>query len=125
LYTSIAGRSSTGIVTGWVGFGGCVACVVSDGWLGWVVGSVDGGSLLGAVVGAGVGSADGLVDGFGTLAPTVEGPVDGFSDAFGVLAPAGFSSALLSWPRVPNSTSSPATIATTAATATKEDSTCP
>ncbi|WP_432888181.1 hypothetical protein ACQPYH_06890 [Kribbella sp. CA-245084] len=69
------------------------------------------------------------VPGLGMLAPTVDGPEDGSVDGLvdGLLlgfdaAPDG-SSALLSCPRVPNSTSRPATIATTAATATSEDRT--
>jgi hypothetical protein len=100
--------------------GGCVA----GGWVagGWVVA---GGSVVseGAGVGVGVGVVD-SADGFGTLATIVDGPPLGFGDGEGDGdRVAAAESAVLLLPRVPNSTSRPATIATTASTATRDERT--
>jgi hypothetical protein len=92
--------------------------------------AVDVGALVGAFDGVTTGGVVVSLAGRGMLAPTVDGPDDGSVDGFvdglllGLAAVDGCS-ASLSCPRVPNSTSRPATIATTAATATKEDRTWP
>src|SRR4051794_26676034 len=97
-----------------------VGCVAGGSVAGGCV--VPGGAVVGSPLGTGVGA--GVVasaDGPGTLAATV----DGLSAVgFGVCAPDD-SSALLLLPRVPNSTSRPATIATTASTATRDERTWP